>query len=175
MSDNNRKMVFSAVFLAVALVLPFLTGQIPEIGSMLSPMHIPVLICGFVCGWPWGLAVGAVAPLLRSVMFSMPPMFVAIPMAFELAAYGAFAGMLYKKLPRTTGNLYISLVSSMVLGRLVWGAVKFAMAGLGATEFSFAMFISGAVTTAIPGIILHIAIIPPIVKLIGKAGYDLNK
>ena len=67
MKNNNitvRTVVFAAAFLALALMLPFLTGQIPQIGSMLSPMHIPVLLCGFVCGWPWGLAVGVVAPPL---------------------------------------------------------------------------------------------------------------
>ena len=98
MKNNNitvRTVVFAAAFLALALMLPFLTGQIPQIGSMLSPMHIPVLLCGFVCGWPWGLAVGVVAPPLRSVLFGMPPMYpTALCMAFELAAYGAVAGLM---------------------------------------------------------------------------------
>lgn len=62
-----RKLTYSALFLALAMVLPFLTGQIPEIGSMLCPMHIPALLCGFMCGWPWGLAVGFISPLLRSM------------------------------------------------------------------------------------------------------------
>lgn len=82
------------------LVLPFFTAQIPSIGSMLLPMHIPVLICGFVCGGPYGLLVGAIVPLLRSVMFGMPPMLVAIPMAFELAAYGFMTGFLIKSSKR---------------------------------------------------------------------------
>ncbi|MFQ6976237.1 MAG: ECF transporter S component [Oscillibacter sp.] len=67
-----RKLTYSALFLALAMVLPFLTGQIPEIGSMLCPMHLPALLCGFMCGWPWGLAVGFISPLLRS-MSGMPP------------------------------------------------------------------------------------------------------
>ena len=93
MKVSTKSLTLSAMLLALALVLPFLTGQIPEIGSMLLPMHIPVLLCGFLCGWQWGLIVGFIAPLLRSVLFGMPPMVnVAIPMAFELAAYGAFAG-----------------------------------------------------------------------------------
>ena len=73
MKRDIRKLTYSAVFLALALVLPFLTGQIPQIGSMLSPMHLPVMLCGFVCGGPWGLVVGFVAPLLRSLLFGMPP------------------------------------------------------------------------------------------------------
>ena len=91
-SVQIRKLTYSALYLAIALVLPFLTGQIPEIGSMLCPMHIPALLCGFVCGWPWGLAVGFVSPLLRSLLFGMPTAYTAVAMAFELAAYGAVSG-----------------------------------------------------------------------------------
>ena len=84
------KMVLAALFLALAYVLPFLTGQIPEIGSMLCPMHIPVLLCGFICGWQWGGVVGFVAPLFRSLTLGAPLFFPkAVCMAFELAAYGA--------------------------------------------------------------------------------------
>ena len=94
-SLQTRKLTYAALFLALAMVLPFLTAQIPEIGSMLSPMHIPVLLCGFLCGWPWGLAVGFIAPPLRSVLFGMPAMFPgAAAMAFELATYGAVSGLL---------------------------------------------------------------------------------
>ena len=122
-SVHIKKMILSALFLAMALVLPFLTGQIPEVGSMLCPMHIPALLCGFFCGWPWGLMVGIVAPLLRSVTFGMPPMFpVAICMAFELATYGAVSGALYQKLPKKKSNIYVALLVAMVLGRIVWGA-----------------------------------------------------
>ncbi len=74
-SRRTRKMTYAALYLGIALVLPFITGQIPEIGAMLCPMHIPVLLCGFLCGWPWGLAVGFIAPLLRSVLFGMPVLF----------------------------------------------------------------------------------------------------
>ena len=98
---NLLKMIVAALFLALAYVMPFLTGQIPEIGSMLCPMHIPVLLCGFICGWPWGLAVGFIAPLFRSLTLGMPPLFpTAICMSLELAAYGAIAGLIHKLLPK---------------------------------------------------------------------------
>lgn len=93
-----RQLVLAALFLALAFVLPLLTGQVPKVGNMLCPMHFPVLLCGFVLGGPWGLAVGFAAPLLRSVLFGMPPMFpVAISMAFELATYGLVSGLLWRK------------------------------------------------------------------------------
>ena len=171
-----RKMAFSAMFLAIALVLPFLTGQIPEIGSMLCPMHIPVLLCGFMCGWPWGLAVGLIAPLLRSVIFGMPPMFpTAVAMAFELATYGAVAGILYRILPRKKWAIYAALVSAMVAGRLVWGLVRWIIAGLNHTQFTADAFLAGAVTTAVPGIILHIVLIPVLVMVMEREGFTLNR
>ena len=171
-----RRMTYSALCLALALVLPFLTGQIPQIGSALCPMHLPVLLCGFLCGWPWGLAVGFMAPLLRSVIFGMPPMIpTALAMAFELATYGALAGFLYRKFPKTIPGIYASLLIAMICGRLVWGVVRLILAGVQGNGFTFAMFLSGAITTAIPGIIAQLVLIPAIVYAMEKAGLNLNK
>ncbi len=165
-----RTVVFAAAFLALALVLPFLTGQIPQIGIMLSPMHIPVLLCGFVCGWPWGLAVGFVAPLLRSSVFGMPVMYpMAVCMAAELASYGAIAGLMYRRLPKSKANIYLSLIFAMVAGRLVWGAARFLCSGLDPSSFGLAAFWAGAVTGAIPGIILQIVLIPLLVMALERA------
>ena len=164
-----KKLVLAALFLALALVLPFLTGQIPEVGSMLCPMHIPALLCGFFCGWPWGVAVGFIAPVLRSVLFGMPPMFpVGICMSFELAAYGAVSGWLYAKLPKKKISIYGALLSAMVIGRLVWGAARFVCTGLDVSAFGITAFWAGAVTTAIPGIIVQIVLIPLLVMALEK-------
>ena len=168
-TNHLKKMILAALFLALALVLPFLTGQIPEVGSMLCPMHLPALLCGFFCGWPWGLMVGFVAPILRSVTFGMPPMFpVAICMAFELATYGAVSGALYQKLPRKKSSIYIALLVAMVVGRLVWGAARLICAGLDTTAFGLSAFWAGAVTTAIPGIIVQIILVPILVMALEK-------
>ena len=119
LSRRIRRMTYAALYLAIALVLPFLTGQIPEIGSMLCPMHIPALLCGFVCGWPYGLAVGAIAPLLRCVMFGMPKLYpTAVAMTFELAAYGAAAGLLYRCFPKRLWGIYASLIGAMLVSTL---------------------------------------------------------
>ena len=166
---NVKTMVLAAMFLTLALVLPFLTGQIPEVGSMLCPMHFPVLLCGFFCGWPWGLAVGLIAPVLRSLMFGMPPMFpVAICMAFELATYGAVSGMLHSKLPRNKVSIYVSLLTAMVAGRLVWGLAQFVCAGLDVSAFGLSAFWAGAVATAVPGIVVQIILIPVLVMALEK-------
>ena len=165
-----QKLTLSALFLALAYVMPFLTGQIPEIGAMLCPMHIPVLLCGFVCGWPWGLTVGFVAPLLRSLLTGgFPPMFpTALCMAFELAAYGAVCGVLHGILPRKRAYVYCSLIAAMLLGRAVWGAVMFACMGLSGGNFTFAAFLAGAFANAIPGIIVQLVLVPVLVMLIDR-------
>ena len=171
--NEIRNLTLSAMFLALAFVLPFFTGQIPQIGSMLCPMHIPVLLCGFFCGAPWGLGVGFIAPILRSFVLGMPYMFpTAFCMAFELATYGFVAGWLYKVLPKQKLNVYVALLCAMVIGRMIWGCVMFVCMGLDVSAFGLQAFLAGAVFNAVPGIVLQIVIIPVIVitleKLINK-------
>ncbi|MBQ9189461.1 MAG: ECF transporter S component [Clostridia bacterium] len=176
MKQNLKKLVYAALCLALCMVLPLLTGQIPQIGKALSPMHIPVLLCGFLCGWPWGLAVGAIAPVLRSFIFGMPALYPdAVCMAFELATYGAVSGLLYRVLPRKPWSVYAALLAAMVAGRLVWGLVKWLLLGLAGSAFTMEMFLAGALLNAIPGIILHIVLIPIVVLALEKAGLVENR
>ena len=161
MKTSTRKLTLSALFLALGLVLPLITGQIPQIGKMLLPMHIPVLLCGMVCGWPYGLAVGAVMPLLRGLLFGMPVLYpTGIGMAFELAAYGAVIGLLYAKLnKRGVAGVYMALVPAMLAGRAVWGVAQTVLLGLGGNGFTMQMFIAGAFATALPGIVLQLLLL----------------
>lgn len=164
MISKINRLVYASLFLALALVLPFLTGQIPQIGAMLTPMHFPVLLCGFLCGWQWGIAVGFSAPLLRSVLFGMPVMYpMAVCMALELATYAAVAGMLYRVFPQKRRFLYVSLIISMILGRLVWGLARFLCAGLDISTFGLSAFWTGAVAMSVPGILLQLLIVPALV------------
>ena len=166
-----RRMVSAAVCLALCMVLPFLTGQIPQVGSALCPMHIPVLLAGFLCGPWWAMAVGAVAPLLRFALFGMPPIFpTGVAMCFELAAYGLVSGLLYARLPKKTANVYVSLLAAMLAGRVVWGIVRVALSGVAGEPFTWAAFMAGAFVNAVPGIIVHILLIPVIVLALRKAG-----
>lgn len=167
-----RRIVLAALFLALAFVLPMVTGHVPQVGNMLCPMHFPILLCGFVLGGPWGLAVGFVAPLLRSVLFGMPPMFpIAVSMAFELAAYGLVSGLVWRRVKHTLPMMYAALVTAMVAGRLVWGAVRFVLAGLTGSSFPFSAFLSGALLTAVPGILAQLVLIPLILTALQKAGF----
>ncbi|MBQ8641439.1 MAG: ECF transporter S component [Clostridia bacterium] len=168
-----RKMVFSAMFLAIALLLPFLTGQVPQIGGMLCPMHLPVLLCGFVCGPFWGGAVGLVCPLLRHMFFSMPPLMTAITMTFELCAYGVLAGVFHRIFQKLCGEksmtaVYIALVLAMIGGRIVWGLASSVLMLAGQTEFSIGVFFASGFAQAWPGILLQLIVIPPLYQLFLK-------
>lgn len=161
------KMILAALFLSLAYTLPFLTGQIKEIGAMLCPMHLPILLCGFICGWSWGLIVGLVAPIFRSITLGMPLLFPsAVCMALELATYGAVAGIMHKMLPRKKPYIYCSLLTAMLAGRIAWGAAMFTFVGVSGGNFTFAAFIAGAITNAIPGIIIQIIFVPLIVMVL---------
>ena len=148
-SRGIKKLVLSAMFMAIGLILPFITGQIQQIGSMLLPMHIPVLFCGLVCGWQYGMMVGFILPLLRYLLFGMPPIFpIGVSMTFELAAYGAVIGLIMQQLSKKSAagkgknyvlNLYVSLIGAMLAGRLVWGLVRFILTQVTMEPFTFEM------------------------------------
>lgn len=175
--DEKRKkpiinLTLSAMFMAIGLVLPFLTGQIKQIGSMLLPMHIPVFLCGLICGWQYGLIVGFILPILRAMVFGMPILFpTAIAMAFELATYGAVVGWLYSHSRwQCVIALYRCMIIAMLAGRLVWGVVQVVLLGINGNGFTWQMFITGALLNAIPGIILQLILIPAIMVALNRTG-----
>lgn len=175
-SAKNRTLVrltVSAMLLALSMLLPFITGNVPKIGNMLCPMHIPVLLCGIICGWQYGAVIGLIAPLLRAVLFSAPPLFPkGISMALELAVYGAVIGLVYaKSKKKNIFSVYFALITAMISGRIVWGAARFILARLSGSEFTWEMYLSGALLTAIPGIISQLVLIPVIVAALQKAGF----
>ncbi|MDE6608731.1 MAG: ECF transporter S component, partial [Lachnospiraceae bacterium] len=142
-----------------------------QIGSMLLPMHLPVLVCGLICGWQYGGIVGFLLPLLRYVLFGMPPMPNGIAMAFELAAYGAISGFLYNRSKwQCIVSLYRSLVIAMIGGRVIWGIVRVVMLGMTGNAFTWQMFMAGAFLNAVPGIILQLVFIPALMVALNKTG-----
>ena len=170
-SNLIRQLVLSALFLALGLILPFFTGQIPQIGSMLLPMHIPAFLCGLICGWQWGAAVGFVMPLMRSLLFTMPPLLTAAAMAFELAAYGAIAGFLYSRSRwQCVVALYRALLTAMVGGRIVWAAVRVVLTGVAEVPFTWQIFLADGFVSAIPGIILQLVFIPALMVALDRTG-----
>ena len=171
MNIKIRRLIEASMCLAVGLVLPFITGQIPAIAKVISPMHIPVLICGLAVGWPYGLVIGLVTPLLRSLLFGMPALFPnAVSMAFELAAYGLVSGLVCAAFPeKNLKSVYISLVAAMLAGRVVMGLVNAVLYRFLGTPYGFREFFAAGFVNALPGIIIPLLLIPPIVLAIEKA------
>ena len=172
MRKTTKKLTLSAMFMALGMVLPFLTGQIQQIGNMLLPMHLPVFLCGLLCGWQYGAVVGFILPLSRSVTFGMPPLYpMALAMAFELATYGLVAGLLYGRSRwQCVRALYRALIIAMLSGRIVWGAAEIVLLGIGGNKFTWEMFLSGVLLNSIPGIIIQLTLIPAIMIVLNKTG-----
>lgn len=172
MRQSIKNLTLSAMFLAIGIVLPFVTGQIPQIGNMLLPMHIPVLLCGLICGWQYGAAVGLIVPVFRSMLSGMPVLFpTAAAMAFELMTYGMVAGFLYAHSRwQCVVALYRSLIAAMFAGRIVWGIVQVIFLGVGNGGFTWGMFMAGAFFNAIPGIILQLILVPAVMAALNRTG-----
>ena len=179
-----QRLVYAALFLALAMVLPFITGQIQAIGQLISPLHIPALVCGLVCCWPTGLVVGILSPLLRAFLFNMPPFpNAALPMAFECGAYGLLTGLLYPlflRLYRKENHLpaiLTALVIAMIGGRIIGGAAKAALLAFGIigsqSPFTFAVFFASYFTSTAPGAAIHIVLVPAVVLAMEKAKLSL--
>ena len=160
------------MFLAIGMVLPFLTGQIPQIGNMMLPMHIPVLLCGLICGWQYGAVLGFVLPLLRYLIFGMPVLFpTGAAMAFELMTYGLVIGLVYSLSRwKCIISLYRALIAAMIAGRIVWAAVQMILLGVSGGAFTMKMFLAGAFFNAVPGIIIQLVLIPTVMIALGRTG-----
>lgn len=172
MKHNIKNLTLAAMFLALGLILPLLTGQIPRIGNMLLPMHIPVFLCGLICGWPYGAAIGLILPYLRYAIFGMPVLFpTGIAMSVELLTYGLVAGFLYNfSRWQCVVSLYRSLIAAMLAGRAVWGIAQLLLLGVTGSAFTWQMYLSGAFLTAIPGIVLQLILIPAIMIALNRTG-----
>lgn len=172
MRQNIKNITLAAMFLGLGLVLPLFTGQIPQIGNMLLPMHIPVFLCGLICGWQYGAAVGLVLPLLRSAIFGMPVFFpAATAMAFELMTYGLVSGLLYSISKwQCIRALYRCLICAMLAGRAVWGAVQAVQLGLSGGGLTLKIFMTEAFLNAVPGILLQLVLIPAIMVALNRTG-----
>lgn len=173
-----KKWIYSALFLSIGMVLPFLTSQVKEFGDTLLPMHLPIFLCGIICGAECGVVTGLMLPFLRSILFGMPPLYPnAIWMALELATYGLVIGILYRR-KKNPSNKYLCfcLLVSMIAGRIVWGIAKAVLLGLHSKQFTLHAFVVGGFVDAVPGIILQFVLIPSILKMIQhqrKKNFDI--
>lgn len=167
--SNTKKLVFASVCIAMCLVLPMAFHTVQNAGAIFLPMHIPVLLCGLICGWQYGLICGLTGPLISSLITSMPAMAILPSMMVELAVYGLVCGVMMKfvKTKSTYADLYISLVTALILGRIVSGAAKALIFNVG--KYSLKMWITGSFVTALPGLIIQLVLIPTVVYALMRA------
>ena len=168
-NSKTRKLVMAALCVALGLILPMVFHAVPNAGSIFLPMHIPVLLCGFICGWPYGLVCGALTPLLSSILTGMPPLAFLPSMLFELAAYGFVSGILYAHIrtPQRAVNLYVTLVLAMLAGRIVSGVLNALFFSVG--DYSMQAWLTASFVTALPGIVIQLIAVPVLVAVLQKA------
>lgn len=166
---NTKNLMITALCIALGLVLPTAFHVIPNAGSVMLPMHIPVLLCGMICGPVLGLIAGICTPILSSVMTGMPPAAILPGMACELAVYGLVTGLMLQivKTKNNTINLYVSLITAMIAGRLVSGVLNALIFRAGA--YSLQIWVTASFVTALPGILLQLVILPVLVLALQKA------
>jgi hypothetical protein len=159
---RTGKVVASSLFIAFGVMLPVAFHFFGALGRVFLPMHIPVLIAGLFLGGYAGLAVGALTPVLSSLLTGMPPLMPTLPvMAAELAVYGAAGGYLYNV---RRWNLYVSLTAAMVAGRLAAAMMVYALATMLNINISPAVYVTGAFVTGLPGIVIQLALVPLLVR-----------
>ena len=163
-----KRMVFTAACAALCLVLPMAFHSIPNAGSVILPMHIPVLLCGLICGWPFGLVCGLVGPFLSSILTGMPPAAMLPSMMIECAGYGCVTGLMmkYVRTGRPYMDLYISMITAMVLGRVISGLAKTWILAPGTPPFAW---VTTSLVTGIPGIIIQLVLMPAVVFALTRA------
>ncbi len=171
---NIKKMVFCAACAALCLVLPMAFHAIPNAGQVILPMHIPVLLCGLTCGWPYGGVCGLIGPLLSSVLTAMPPAAMLPAMMVECAVYGFTSGILmkYVRTGKNTLDLYIALVAAMAAGRVVAGFAKAFIFTPGISPFAW---VTTSLVAGIPGICIQLVLMPLVVTALTRARLIPNR
>ena len=168
--SSVKQVTITALCIAMCYVLP-VAFHATGLGSSFSPMHIPVLLCGIVCGSGWGILCGIAGPVLSSVLSGMPGMTQLIYFIPELMVYGFVTGLMMKLVhtQKLAADLYASLIAAMLVGRVVGGFAK-ALFYLGSGQaFTLSAIAAGYFVTCLPGIICHLIVIPVLVTTLMKA------
>jgi ECF-type transporter family protein len=161
---TTKEIVLSGLLLATGLVLPMFFHMFGMTGPIALPMHIPVMIGGFLLSPHIALFLGIMTPILSGLLTGMPVLFpMSIIMAFELGVYGLTIAILTKKFKLST---IPSLIISMITGRISAGLTVAVLVQLFGIKMNPIIFIKGAIITGFPGIIIQLIFIPPLVYAI---------
>ena len=165
-----KKMVLCAACIALCYILPVALHPV-GLGGVLSPMHLPVLLCGLVCGWGYGAVCGVIGPVVSHLLSGMPPVNALVSMIPELMVYGLVTGlcMRYIRTGKLVADLYIALSIAMLLGRIVGGIAKALFYLGGGKSFGIALWVSGYFVETLPGILVQLLLIPVLVLALTRA------
>lgn len=167
--SNVKQAIVTAVCIALCTVLPMAFHSIPQAGTIYAPMHIPVLICGMVCSFPYAIVCGALGPIISSLLTGMPPAPVLPAMVVELTAYALICSLMMKFVytKKAPVDVYLSLVTAMLLGRVIAGIAKALIFARG--EITITAWATSYFVTSLPAIIIQIVLIPVIYFALQKA------
>lgn len=166
--SNVKKLVLASVCTALCVVLPMAFHTFPGGGNVFLPMHIPVLLCGLMCTWPYGLVCGLLGPALSCLLTQMPPVAYLPSMMVECAVYGCVAGAMMQLVhtKKVYLDLYISMTTAMVAGRVVAGIAKALIFAPGTPMFAW---VTTSLVEGVPGIAIQLALLPTIVYALMRA------
>ncbi len=167
--SNQKRALFAAACTLLGLVLHLVLSLVPNGEIHLAPLQLPVLLCGLVCGWPFGLLCGLCTGGLGALLPGMLPL---LPrMLLELCAYGAISGLMMRFVHtrRLFADLYLSLAGAQLLGRAAAGAANafFFFAG----EYSAALWLRESFLIVWPGIFTQLLLLPMMAASLEKAGF----
>ena len=167
--SNIKRLTLTALCVALCVVVPMAFHTIPNAGVVMLPMHIPVLLCGLVCGWQYGLLCGILGPLVSSVVTGMPPAAILPGMMVECGMYGCVGGLMmaYVRTGILYLDLYISLPVAMLMGRIISGIVKALILTPG---MSLTVWATTSFVTALPGISIQLILLPTLIVALIRAG-----
>ena len=166
-----KRVCIAAVCIALCYVLPVALHGV-ALGSALSPMHIPVLLCGLACDGGYGVLCGLLGPILSHVLSGMPPVPMLVRMIPELMTYGLAAGLFKGRFHsgKPVFDLYASLILAMLLGRIVGGVATAIFFLVTADTYSVKLWVTGYFVEALPGIVAHLLVVPALYQTLRKAG-----
>lgn len=166
--SNTKRIALTAACMALCVVLPITFHSLPGGGSIFLPMHLPVLLCGILCSWPYGLVCGLLGPALSSLITGAPPAAYLPSMMLECGVYGCISGLMITLLRtrRPLADLLLSLVIAMIAGRLVAGIARALIFAPGTPVFAW---IGATIVEGLPGIAAQLVLIPLLVLSLTRA------
>ena len=158
-------LLLSGVGIALPRIFHVLAGN--TAGAVFLPMHIAVLIAAFTFGAISGSVVAGSSIVFSYLLTGMPSLARLPYMLMELLLYAILVSLFNKKF-----NAYVSLIATIVLGRILYAGVLFvAIHGMGLPTYGISVIES--IKVGLPGIAIQLICVPFVAKVM-KERLDLK-